>query len=163
MKAIRLVSIIVVLAVLVVSTAPVYADRPTKWTDTWSGTQEYSCGTFSIYDDFIVNASYQDFYDNQGNLIRGRGLLRATDRFYNPVSGKEVFGRVNQVVSMDFVDGHVRNLGLAYHVVLPGVGTILIDAGYLSAYPPYDPTSYVLHGNHQYWDGDFGKLCSALE
>lgn len=163
MKAFRFVSIIVVLVFLVSSTSPVAANPPAKWTEFFSGNDEYDCGTFHIHDEWTQNSVYQGFFDKQGNMIRLWGMLNATDRFYED-GGKEVSGYGKLVISEDFVYGEVnriRNMGLAYHVVVPGVGTILIDAGYAEAAPP--DWKLILHGKHQHYSGDFDKLCSTLE
>ena len=57
--------------------------------------------------------------------------------------------------------------GLMYHVTVPGVGRVLIDAGYFIMQDPwlYDDWHDSItwqRGNHQNIDGDFDKFCAAL-
>jgi len=162
MKAFRFVSIIVVLVLLASSTVPVAAKPPTRYTILTSGTGEYDCGTFKIANEWSQESVYTEFFDKQGDLIRLWGMLRITETYSH--GGKVAMGKNNLVIAVDFTDGEpnrIRNMGIAYHVVLPGVGTIFIDAGYAEMAAP--EWELILHGNHQYYSGDFDKLCAALE
>ena len=59
----------------------------------------------------------------------------------------------------------IKMPGLAYHLVVPGMGAVIVNAGYVYI----DPTGFVIHGHHPvnwfWWTGagDFSRLCAAMQ
>ena len=53
--------------------------------------------------------------------------------------------------------------GLFWHVVVPGVGTVLLDGGLEIIDFKRENVVVRAVGNHQWLEGDFDKLCAALQ
>jgi hypothetical protein len=158
MKVLRFFSILIVFALLMAAVTPVAAAAPIHYVIDQSGTDTFDCGTFTIYDDYTLHYVGDNYVDAQGNWVRSQEQNSFTDRFYNPANGKEVSGKGK--MNRFFYPDYARNAGLAYHVVLPGVGAILIDAGTMQFYAE----GIVFHGNHMFYvEGDLSKVCEALE
>lgn len=158
MKGLRFFSILIVFVFLLATATPVAAAEPIRYAFDQSGTDTFDCGTFIIKDDYTLHYEGEDFFDAQGNWVRSQEQNSFTDRFYNPANGKEASG--SGKMNRFFYPDHARNAGLAYHVVLPGVGAILIDAGSML----FTDEGVVFQGNHMFYaEGDLSKVCAALE
>jgi hypothetical protein len=158
MKGFRFFSILIVFACLMAAVTPAAAAAPIPYVIDASGTDTFDCGTFIIKDDYTLHYVGEDYFDAQGNWVRSQEQNSFTDRFYNPANGKEASGKGK--MNRFFYSDYSRNAGLAYHVVLPGVGAILIDAGSML----FSAEGVVFHGNHMFYvEGDLSKVCAALE
>jgi hypothetical protein len=161
MKVLRVFSVFIVMALMLFAVTPALAAGPTFSIQEGSGTDALNWCAFPIFDDWTFRFEIKDFYDNQGNWIRALWHNTFTDRFYNPANGKEALSR--NTLTQTFTPEGFRNAGLTYHAVVPGIGTVLIDAGYISSSWASD-APIVFHGRHMvYEEGDFSQLCAALQ
>lgn len=154
---------IVVLSVLGAMAIPAWASRPEviPWYD--AGTDVLAdCGDFYLMDDYVMEGRLVSFFDKEGDPVKGQFHLSVTDRFYNSETKKAFFGESNGVFAFgDLEKGQMRWLGLQYHLNIPGVGVVLIDAGTVI----FDSDWNIVFeaGKHQVLvDGDFGEICAAL-
>ena len=162
MKAFKPLGAVVVLAILLATATAVIAAPPVFSTFDGQGTDEYDCGDFSIVDEWTVHVRYRDFYDNQGNYIRTAASVAFTDHWRNPDSGEEI-NASTQHMQQEWDAAGASLHGLAYHVVVPGVGNVLIDAGYIYE-TTGNPPVRTFHGNHQFYEqGDLSALCAVLQ
>ena len=121
------------------------------------------CGTFDIRDDFVLEGTATTFYDSNGEPVRIRFHFTAVDRFYNSDTGKEYTATTANTI--DFVDlqsGQLDAMGLEYHLTVPGVGVVILDAGKLI----FDAQGNVVFesGQHQILgsETDTDKFCQVL-
>lgn len=153
---------IVVLSVLGAMAIPAWASRPEVFPLYWTGTEVLGdCGDFELMDDYVLEGQSLLFFDNEGDPVRIRLHLKSTDRFYNSETEKEFFGESNGVVMfLDLENDQWRFAGLQYHLNIPGVGVVLIDAGTVI----FDPDGNIVFeaGKHQVEDGEFEEICAAL-
>lgn len=154
---------IVVLSVLGAMAIPAWASRPEVFPIYWTGTEPLAdCDGFDLMDDYVIEGKLVVFSDKEGDPVRAQFHLTVTDRFYNSETGKGFFGGSNGVVAFeDLEDGQMRWGGLQYHLNIPGVGVVLIDAGTVI----FDSDGNILFeaGKHQVLvDGDFEEICAAL-
>lgn len=120
------------------------------------------CGGFDIRDDYVQRGTATTFYDRYGEPVRIRFHYKYVDRFYNSETGKEYTATTANTI--DFVvheDGEF-DAGLEYHLTIPGVGLVLLDAGRLV----YDAEGNLIFegGHHPIFagDSDTDKFCEAL-
>ena len=82
----------------------------------------------------------------------------------------EIFGRTNGYNFVEYADSDPPEWihhGLMYHVVVRGLGNVLVDAGYFIMEDPFahedwrDSITWV-KGNHQNIDCEYDELCGAL-
>ena len=107
-------------------------------------------GRFSIYDNPLRNIQH---YEQQGTITaNGKTLL--VDNHWNvtttpPSNPSEELGVFTQ-------------RGAPFHILVPGGGIVLLDAGYLVTLFP-SATVVVSHGQFPFEvDGDVSALCAAL-
>lgn len=161
MKMFRLFCVVTVLALTLFTFTPAQAKAPViiEYFFTDEPHVEISCGSFSIYDDWSkTHAVIKWFFDDEGNWVLLQGHVVAIDRFYNPANGKEVVSLTR--FNKHWTPGYFSDRGLTYHVVVPGVGTILINTGINFS---YDGETWMYRGNQQFYEGDLGKLCAYLQ
>jgi hypothetical protein len=107
-----------------------------------------------------ITGTETHFFDEQGNVLRDVLHLFAYAVWTNPRSGKSVIER-DHLTSVIFADDEgFAEIGLNFHVSLPGGRTVLIDAGKVV----FDSEGDVVFqaGKHQIEDGDVGGVCAAL-
>ena len=119
--------------------------------------------TFDIRDDFVQQGTMTTFYDSNGDDVRYRFHFRYVDRFYNSETGKEYTATTANTI--DFVDaqsGQLDAMGLEYHLTVPGVGVVILDAGKLIE--TADGEVVFESGKHQILgsETDTDKFCEAL-
>jgi len=121
------------------------------------------CGSFDIRDDYVLEGTATTFYDRNGEPVRIRFHISAVDRFYNSDTGKEYTATTANTI--DFVDlqsGQLDAMGLEYHLTVPGVGVVILDAGKLI----FDAQGNVVFesGQHQILgsETDTDKFCQVL-
>jgi hypothetical protein len=122
-----------------------------------------NCDGFDIRDDFIQRGRQTTFYDRNGEAVRDRFHFRYVDRFYNSETGKEYTATTANTI--DFVDaqsGQLDAMGLEYHLTVPGVGVVILDAGKLIE--TADGEVVFESGMHQILGSnpDTEKFCEAL-
>jgi hypothetical protein len=135
-------------------------------TDSFEFVDEFTdveaCG-FPIDFRFVGDGSERRFFDQAGNLRRVTIKFSDNGTATNPANGKSASGHDSWTVIVDFEDGvpdTVTLPGLTFHFNVPGAGIVLIDAGRVV----FDSTGdvVVLNGPHQFLEGDFSRLCTAL-
>ena len=129
----------------------------------WEGQDQIDCGDFFIYDEWEGNFKFTYYWNMDGTLDRYHTRAELTDLFFNPENGKSVSGRsasYNFFEDWEDAPGVWKHTGLMYHAVLPGVGTVLIDAGYFIM---VDGEKTVLKGIHEMNGGDIDRLCAVLQ
>ena len=107
-------------------------------------------GSFAIYDDPPRNIQH---YEQQGTVTANGKTLLVNDHWNvtttPPSSPAEEQGVFTQ-------------RGAAFHILAPGSGIVLLDAGYLVTLFP-DGTVVVAHGQFPFEvDGDVSPVCAAL-
>jgi hypothetical protein len=102
------------------------------------------------------------------NPVRNINYIREAGTVTNPLTGTSLMVKHSYTelgkppASPDEGLGTFTDRGLKTHVVAPGGGVVLIDAGTLRwRYP--DGFVFEAHGNHQLEiEGDISELCAAL-
>lgn len=129
----------------------------------------WDCGDFEIWDDAVLRSRVKEFYDENRDFEKVMVHGWFTERFYNATTGKSVEGGTNGYNFSESADvpGAWIHHGLMYHVTVPGVGRVLVDAGYFIMQDPWEHDDWHdsitwQRGNHQNIDGDYDKLCAAL-
>ena len=106
--------------------------------------------------------------DPDGNLVRVKLYGRAEESWYvasNPgrrLRAKAIYNTFTLTPGVGLYQGVEKWTGLFWHVVAPGYGTVLLDAGLeIIDWTAAAPVVKVA-GRHQWIDGDFDALCAAL-
>jgi hypothetical protein len=89
-----------------------------------------SCGDFNMISDFYPERRITTFYDQDGNPIKRVLHAKVPGTITNSLTGKSlpVFGE--RVITTDLITGAVSSTGTSAHVVVPGMGTVLLGAGH---------------------------------
>ena len=142
--------------------SPVAAAPPTTSTTTVQGTQLLAdCGSFQVFDDYAGTIGHTYFYDQEGNLIEIHQAISGTDTYRQSVTGQSITMGSHFMVHFDVQTGLNSSAGMAYHLMIPGQGHVLLDAGY-SVYDVNTGTMVFSAGPHQVVDGDTAGLCAAF-
>ena len=151
-----------VLTVGLLGIAPsAWAVPPTRFSDSDAGTFPIvNCGSFQVFDQSTLNLRGTEHYNSSGNPIRLDFHVWGTDRFFNPTNGKSFSGSFSQRASVDLVSGQEAVSGIAFRIVVPGSGAVLLDVGRVV----FDPDNNVMFvaGPHQLLEGDVAEVCAAL-
>jgi hypothetical protein len=121
------------------------------------------CGDDTVIAAGIIHGTVTTYYDATGDLVRTKihGKVEETWSLASG-SGKELRGKANYNV-FTLQPGMEKWTGVFWHVIAPGVGSVLLDAG-LEIIDWSNPEIVVVrHGKHQWLDGDFDALCAALQ
>ena len=119
------------------------------------------CGTFEVRDEFTLNFSGTEHYDQQGNLVRVVEHIFGVDRLYNSVTGKSLKpASFNQGEIVHPIEGQVAVNGVIFRITVPGAGVVLLDVGRFVF--TFDGDLVFIAGQHQFLAGDFAGLCAAL-
>jgi hypothetical protein len=119
------------------------------------------CGTFEVWDEFTLNFSGAEHYDQDGNLVRVVEHVWGVDRLYNHDTGKSLpASSFSQGETVDLVDGQVKVGGVIFRVTVPGSGAVFLDVGRFII--DFDEGLVFLAGRHQFFEGDLEGLCAAL-
>ena len=156
---------------LILVAAPgAWAGQPDKFEYSYTGNEMIAdCGTFEVWDDYVVNARGIDRYDRDGDIVRTVIHNWGVDRLYSPETGKSFSGRFAQGATIDWVKGIVwteyqgvqATHGTVFRIAVPGAGVVFLDAG---TYEFHLATGDILFqaGPKQFQEGDFTGLCAAL-
>jgi hypothetical protein len=159
MKGFKFLVLFAILATMLAPASLASAAPPVFIENDFGGTDFFDCGTFTIQDTWTGHAEITRFYDNHGNFIRGEAHITHEDHFTGP-DGKEAFGTNGEHLNIMFFPDTERVTGLDYHIVVPGVGMVLMQGGY--AYFDYNTGEMTFHGKLMVDEGDFGAICAAL-
>jgi hypothetical protein len=116
-----------------------------------------TCG-FPITIEETFSADVIFFYDAAGNLVRSINhlQLRGTDS----ANGVSLAENANFTHTFDFTTGTNGDLGLQTQVIVPGGGTVLIEAGRVLS--DEEGNLQFVAGKHQLIAGDVSAYCAAL-
>jgi hypothetical protein len=154
-----------VIATALLIAAPAAANQPEVF-GPFSFHEEYSfwnCG-------FEADVSLDGTFENRvfSNPVRNINYIREVGTVTNPLTGTTLKVKHSYTelgtppANPDEGQGLFTQRGLYTHVVAPGGGVVLIDAGRL-VYRYPDGLVFEANGNHQLQiEGDISELCAAL-
>jgi len=148
------------LAFAVVS--PVFAAPPTSTTFQMQGTQVLAnCDGFQVFDDYDATIVQTNFYDKDGNRTEIHQMINGTDTYRQSVTGQSITMGTHFMVHVDMQTMMNSSAGLQYHLLIPGLGHVLLDAG-RTVYDLNAGDFVFLAGTHQVATGDTSGLCAAF-
>jgi hypothetical protein len=138
---------------------PAFAQQPTfeHFGGSFTEVDDETCG-FPITIEETFSADVIFFYDAAGNLVRSINhlQLRGTDS----ANGVSLAQNANFTHTFDFTTGTNGDLGLQTQVIVPGGGTVLIEAGRVLS--DEEGNLQFVAGKHQLIAGDVSAYCAAL-
>ena len=159
MRGLKFLSLFIALAMMLGTASTAMAATPVFFSWDEAGTDTIDCGAFVVQDVWASHADVRAYFDNQGNWIRSGVYFTVVDYWTGP-DGKEATADHGQTLYMEVDPSSEIHRGVDYNLVVPGVGHLLINAGYTII---NEATGEItLRGNHQVDDGDLGKLCAYL-
>lgn len=151
-----------VMALLLATISPAAAAQPTKTVIPLIGTQVLAdCGNFQVLDDYYVMIEQTNFYDNSGKMTAIHQMINGTDTYRQSVTGQAITMGSHFMVRVDMETMMNSSAGMQYHLMLPGLGHVLLDAG-RTVYDLNAGAFVFLAGTHQVATGDTAGLCAAF-
>ena len=142
--------------------SPASAARPTTTTHVLQGTQLLAdCGGFQVFDDYDETIVRTDFYDKDGNVVEIHMAISGTDTYRQSVTGQSITMGTHFMVHYDPETMLNSSAGMQYHLMIPGLGHVLLDAG-RTVYDVKAGAFVFLAGPHQVATGDTADLCAAF-
>ena len=142
--------------------SPALAAPPTTRTFLLQGTQLLAnCDGFQVFDDYDATVDVTTFYDKDGNRVEIHQAINGTDTYRQSVTGQSITMGTHFMVHIDLQVGQNSSAGLQYHLMIPGLGHVLLDAG-RTVYDFSTGTFIFLAGPHQVATGDTSGLCAAF-
>jgi hypothetical protein len=147
-----------------------WAGQPDHWSLSDTGeVMVADCGTFEVWDDYVLNAFGIDRYDQDGDIVQSVIHYSGVDRLYSPQTGKSFSGRFAQGATIDWVKGIdwteyqavQASHGLYYGITVPGAGVVLLDVGTFVWHLATGDILFVA-GPQQVLEDDFTGLCAAF-
>lgn len=143
--------------------SPAFAIAPTTSTTELQGTVMLTdCGSFQVFDDYNITIVATTFYDKDGKRSQAHYAISGTDTYRHSVTGQSITMGTFFMIRNDYRTGLNSAMGLQYHLMVPGLGQVLLDVGLLV----FDTSvgDYVFFaGPHQVATGDTSGLCSAFD
>ena len=62
------------------------------------------CGSFELWDEYVLNWHGKELFDRAGNLVRVVEHVWGSDRFFNSVTGASVSGTINAGETVNLVN-----------------------------------------------------------
>jgi hypothetical protein len=138
------------------------AAPPTTSTFSQQGTQLLAdCGSFQVFDDYVGTVGQTIFYDNDGNPVEVHLAINGTDTYRQSVTGQSITMGSHFMVHFDVQTRLISSGGMQYHLLIPGLGHVLLDAG-RTVYDGNTGTLVFSAGPHQVATGDTSGLCAAF-
>lgn len=142
--------------------SPALAASPTRTTIPLHGTQLLAdCGSFQVFDDYDATFVQTDFYNNDGARVAIHQMINGTDTYRHSVTGQTITMGTHFMVHIDMETMLNSSSGMQYHLVIPGLGNVLLDVG-RTVYDLNAGTFVFLAGPHQVNTGDTASLCAAF-
>lgn len=119
------------------------------------------CGDFSILTDFLMDYSWRDFYDKDGNWVRSAVQLTFYDDLFRHdfPDGIHLYGkaRANEQHFSEGDESRVKVTGTQVAITVPGYGHMFFDAGQFIL---VDGELEVIRGkNHNYLRDETDAIC----
>ena len=119
------------------------------------------CGDFRILDDLLMDYSWRDFYDKDGNWVRSAVRFTFNDDLYHEdfPDGIHLYGKAQVNQQHFFEDDELweKNTGTQVRITVPGYGHMFFDAGQLIF---VDNELEVIRGNnHNYIRDETDAIC----
>jgi len=141
--------------------APAFAAPPTTSTVLLQGSQTLAdCAGFQVIDDYDETIGVTNFFDNDGTNIETHLSIHGTDTYRQSVTGQSITMGTNFMVHIDRQAMLASSGGLQYHLMIPGLGHVLLDAG--RTVNDNTGTLVFSAGPHQVATGDTAGLCAAF-
>jgi hypothetical protein len=139
---------------------------PTREYWHWFGEEYLDCGDFVGVDYTEYTWTVTFFWNDDGTLDRYRIHGEIIDRLTSPFNDTVINGRTqgyNFLEDVEAYPGVGQHYGLMFHWIIPGQGTVLIDAGIMD-FNFINGEMVFLRGNHQYNNntGELEKICDML-
>jgi hypothetical protein len=126
------------------------------------GTDRFAkCKGFTILDEYVLDYTLRQFFDQDGNLVKMEETVSGTDTFINSKTGKAIAAPFHNNVLIDPQTRFGANAGIIFKVTVPGAGAVFLDVGRLVTNQAGTEITFEA-GPHQFFDGDLGGLCAAL-
>jgi len=126
------------------------------------GTDRFAkCKGFTILDEYVLDYTLRQFFDQDGNLVKMEETVSGTDTFINSKTGKAIAAPFHNNVLIDPQTRFGANAGIIFRVTVPGAGAVFLDVGRLVTNQAGTEITFEA-GPHQFFDGDLGGLCAAL-
>lgn len=143
--------------------SPAFAGAPTTFTYYLQGTQVLAdCGSFQVFDDYDITVEATTFYSSNGQPAQAHYKITGTDTYRHSVTGQSITMGSYFMIRNDYRTGLNSAMGMQYHLMVPGLGQVLLDVGLMV----YDTSvgDYVFTaGPHQVASGDTAGLCKAFD
>jgi hypothetical protein len=99
--------------------------------------------------------------DKDGNQVKGVEQVSGTDTFINAATGKSIAAPFHNNVLIDPLVGLGASTEILSKVTVPGTGVVFLDVGRIVTNQAGNIITFEA-GPHQFFDGDFDALCTAL-
>ena len=127
----RLLLVALIALLALAPLASTSAAQPTR--ETVSITRNFgvvgSCDDFDVRAVFYVTRHITTFYDQEGNPVRRHVHVEIPGTYTNTVTGKTLQTTGLRNIFFDLTDGTVKSNATNVHVVVPGMGTVMLAAG----------------------------------
>jgi hypothetical protein len=126
------------------------------------GTERFAkCKGFTILDEYVLDYTLRQFFDQDGRLVKMEETVSGTDTFINSKTGKAIAAPFHNNVLIDPQTRFGANAGVIFKVTVPGAGAVFLDVGRLVTNQAGTEITFEA-GPHQFIDGDLGGLCAVL-
>ena len=119
------------------------------------------CGDFWILDNILMDYSWRDFYDKDGNVVRSAEKYTFDDDLYHEgfPDGIHLYGKGIGNNQSFFKDGEFwrRVTGAEVKITVPGYGHMFFDAGQLLFVD--GEIEFIRGKNHNYFRGETDAIC----
>ena len=129
-KLITFVSILILIAILFIGATPALAESPDRLTIPITGSFLVAqCDGFDVVDTYSGSLTFQDFYDNDGNLVKSTLRIDTNEQISNSVTGYSVHNTAAYNEAIDPADNEYFIRGLSFNITVPGYGIVYFDSG----------------------------------
>jgi len=120
-----------------------------------------NCKGFTILDEYVLDYTLRQFFDQDGRLVKMEETVSGTDTFINSKTGKAIAAPFHNNVLIDPQTRFGANAGVIFKVTVPGAGAVFLDVGRLVTNQAGTEITFEA-GPHQFIDGDLDGLCAVL-
>lgn len=129
-----------------------------------------TCSGDPVMHDVVTYGTLTTWRDTNGDVLKIKMHAMNVDEFYlESGEGRRLLsGATSNTFTLTpgasgVYEGVTKWTGLFWHVVVPGVGVVLLDAGFeIIDFNRENPLVVRRAGKHQWLDGDFDAFCAAL-